>query len=95
MTDMNIFDIQDIRGYIFSYLYPKLIKPGMVMQYMGSAVPKKYLNNYIGKLFIIDNYIRIFFNNNLHLEVIVMARGIDTINCIFFPEEDYIKIISV
>ena len=95
MIHMNIFDIQDIRSLIFSYIYPKTIKSGMVMQYLGSKKSKIYLNKYIGKLFIIDKYIHVYLNNNLKLEVIIMAKGIESENCIFYPEEDYIKIILV
>ena len=40
MIHMNIFDIQDIRCLIFSYIYPKTIKSGMVMQYLGSKISK-------------------------------------------------------
>ena len=45
MTDMNVFEIEDIRRLIFSYIYPAVIKSGMIMQYMGSKKPKKYLLN--------------------------------------------------
>ena len=52
----DVFEIEDIRHLIFSYIYPAVIKSGMIMQYMGSKKPKKYLNNYIGKLYIIEKY---------------------------------------
>ena len=94
MTDMNIFELQDIRRVIFSYIYPVLIKPGMTMQYMGSKKPKQYLNNSIGKLYIIENYANIDFYS-LNVDIVIMAKGIDTTNCVFFSNEDDIKIVLV
>ena len=36
----NIFDIVEIREIIFSYIYPTIIKRGMVLQYRGSKNQK-------------------------------------------------------
>ena len=52
----NIFDIVEIRQIIFSYIYPTVIKRGMVLQYRGSKKSKKYMNKFIGNLFVIDKY---------------------------------------
>ena len=89
---MNVFEIQDIRRLIFSYIYPAVINPGMTMQYMGSKKPKQYLNNSIGKLYIIENYANIDFFA-LNVNTVIMAKGIDTPNCVFFSNEDDIKIV--
>ena len=94
MTDMNVFEIEDIRRIIFSYIYPAVIKSGMTMQYMGSKKPKKYLNNYIGKLYTIEKYSNIDFFS-LNVDIVIMAKGIDTKNCVFFSNEDNIKIVLV
>jgi hypothetical protein len=94
MTDMNVFEIEDIRHLIFSYIYPAVIKSGMIMQYMGSKKPKKYLNNYIGKLYIIEKYSNIDFFS-LNVDIVIMAKGIATQNCVFFSNEDDIKIVLV
>jgi hypothetical protein len=53
MSFMNVFEIQDIRRVIFSYIYPVVIKPGMIMKYMGSKTSKKHLTSYIGNLYMI------------------------------------------
>ena len=94
MSDMNVFELQDIRRIIFSYIYPVLIKPGMTMQYMGSKKPKQYLKNYVGKLYIIEKYSNIDFFS-LNVDIVIMAKGIDTTNCVFFSNEDDIKIVLV
>ena len=94
MSDMNVFELQDIRRLIFSYIYPVLIKPGMTMQYMGSKKPKQYLKNYVGKLYIIEKYSNIDFFS-LNVDIVIMAKGIDTTNCVFFSNEDDIKIVLV
>tara|TARA_A100001035_G_C27595774_1_gene414105 strand:+ start:84 stop:359 length:276 start_codon:yes stop_codon:yes gene_type:complete len=91
---MNVFEIEDIRRIIFSFIYPTVIKPGMIMKYMGSKKPKQYLNNYIGKLYIIEKYANIDFFC-LNVDFAIMAKGIDTNNCVFFSNEDNIKIILV
>lgn len=94
MSFMNVFEIQDIRRVIFSYIYPVVIKPGMIMKYMGSKTSKTYLTSYIGKLYIIEKYVSIdyFF---LNADIVIMAKGIDTRNCVFFSNEDDIKIVLV
>ena len=94
MSFMNVFEIQDIRRVIFSYIYPVVIKPGMIMKYMGSKTSKKHLSNYIGNLYMIEKYASIdyFF---LNADIVIMAKGINTRNCVFFSNEDDIKIVLV
>ena len=49
---------------------------------------------FIGKLYIIEKYVSIdyFF---LNADIVIMAKGIDTRNCVFFSNEDDIKIVLV
>ena len=92
---INIFDIHDMRKNIFSYIYPTKIIPGMVMQYRGSKHSKQYMNEYIGKLFIVKEYIAINLFPYLKVNGIIMSEGIDSPDTLFFPDEDDLKIVLI
>jgi len=94
MYTKQVFDNEDLRRVIFNFIYPPQIKSGMIMQYLGSTIPKPYLFPFIGKIYEVD---QIFTGNMYPLfntSVIIFAFGIDTSNNLFFPEDDdIIKII--
>ena len=93
---VNVFDIADLRFLIFSYVYPNKIKSGMVLQYGGSKHPKKYMNEYIGKLYVIDKYVCVNLYPYLRVNGIIFTKDVDTEeSMMFFPEEDHLKIVLV
>ena len=90
----NIFDIVELREIIFSYIYPTVIKRGMVLQYRGSKKSKKYMNKFIGNLFVIDKYLPINLYPFLKANGVVMTNCVDTDEgMMFFPDEDDLKIV--
>ena len=93
---VNVFDIADLRFLIFSYVYPNKIKSGMILQYGGSKKPKKYTNDSIGKLYVIDKYVCVNLYPYLRVNGIIFTKDVDTEeSMMFFPEEDHLKIVLV
>ena len=93
---INIFDIVELRDIIFSYIYPSVIKRGMLLQYRGSKKSKRYMNEFIGNLYVIDKYLSINLYPFLKANGVVMTKDLDTEEgMMFFPDEDDLKIVLV
>ena len=96
MSVQKVFEINDIRNYIFNFVYPPVIKKGMIMQYCGSSIPKHYMFNYIGKIYIVHQIMLGKTYPYLNSSVIIFGKGLETTDNIFFPDnDDIIKIIQV
>lgn len=92
----NIFAIVELRDIIFSYIYPSVIKRGMLLQYKGSKKSKRYMNKFIGNLYVIDKYLPINLYPFLKANGVVMTKDVDTDEGMtFFPDEDDLKIVLV
>tara|TARA_B100001059_G_C17832037_1_gene585285 strand:+ start:190 stop:474 length:285 start_codon:yes stop_codon:yes gene_type:complete len=92
----NIFDIVELRDIILSYIYPPVIKRGMLLQYRGSKKSKRYMNKFIGNLYVIDKYLPINLYPFLKSNGVVMTKDVDTEEgMMFFPDEDDLKIVLV
>ena len=94
MYTQQVFNNDDLRRFIFNFIYPVKITPGMIIQYCGSTIPKHYLFPSIGKIYEIQQILTGNMYPLFNTSVVIFATGIDTTNNIFFPEnDDIIKII--
>jgi hypothetical protein len=93
---INVFNLLDIRRVIFSYIYPVIIKSGMVLQYRGSKKSNRYMKEFIGDLYMVDKYLCINLYPFLKANGAVMAKHVETQeDMLFFPNEDDLKIVLV
>ena len=94
MTTVNVFYNDDLREYIFDFVYPKKIQKNMLMHYLGT---KHQINFHrIGHLYKIQDIKSItwFFSKPCHT-LQVTLKGIHTKDIVYYPyiENDIIKVI--
>lgn len=94
MATSIVFYNDDLREYIFNFVYPKKIKKNMIIHYLGT---RNQINFHrIGHLYKVGDIKSItwFFNKPCHM-LRVMLKGIRTKNIEYYPylENDIIKVI--